>query len=376
MNLFSQNSNGSFGLDISNLTLKLCEVQSKGIKNSLQALSRADLPKGVIEGGEILKPDEFVKAIKKMIAEPIFGKVTARNVVASLPEEKTFIKLIEVGRNPNSLKEIISAEIEKNIPVPMDEMYLDWQVITDAADKKVILVGAAPKRVVDKYVEMLSLAGLSVQALEIESVATCRALLAEESIANSVAKESYLIVDIGGQGTDIIAYAQGVILFSVSVPISSDKVTEKIAETLKIDFDQAEKAKVLCGLNDDKAEGIVKDIVAALTDQLIRKITEIVRFQSHHYENFGAVSKIILSGGGSNIEHLDQLIAKATNLPVVMGDIFTNLNGSEMQWTEILKKSNSLIKFPELSANASSSSNNYATAVGLALREKLLKKTK
>lgn len=376
MNIFSQNSNNAFGLDISNLTLKLCEIQTKGTNSKLQALSRADLPKGIIEGGDILKPDEFVKILKNMINEPLYGKVLSRDVVASLPEEKTFIKLIELGRNPNSLKEIISAEIEKNIPIPITDMYFDWQVITDAADKKVILIGAAPKRFVDKYVETITLAGLSVRALEMESIATCRALLKEQPAQTAPNNETYILVDIGGQGTNIIAFSQGVILFSVTTPISSDKVTEKIAETLKIDLEQAEKAKIMCGLNADKAEGIIKDIVTELTDQLIRKIVEIVRFESHHFANFGKVTKIILTGGGANIEHLDQLTSAATGLPVILGDVFTNLSNQASEWPNILKKSNDLIKFSQAETNnANNGSSNYATAIGLALREIQLKNT-
>ncbi|MEI8361054.1 MAG: type IV pilus assembly protein PilM [bacterium] len=373
MRLFNQISNNAFGLDISNLTLKLCETEAKGKIQRLQAISRIDIPKGIIEGGVILKQEEFVKALKKLINEPLYGKVLSRNVVASLPEEKTFIKLIELGRNPNSLKEIIASEVEKNIPMPITEMYLDWQVITDSAEKKLILVAACPKIVVDKYVETLTMAGLSVQALEIESIATCRALLLEEATKTTESKECYIIADIGGQSTNIIAYAQGVILFSVSVPIASDKVTERVAEALKIDLEQAEKAKIVCGLNPDKAEGIVKHILEAITDQLLRKINEIIRFQAHHYPSFGKVSKIILTGGGANTEHLDEFISKATNLPVELGSVFTNLSNDDAQWIEILKTTKKLLKFPEfVSDSKNNGSSNYTTAIGLALRDKMI----
>ena len=103
----SRSSNYPFGLDISDLSLKLVQLNKSRNKISIQALGKTDLPEGLIVDGEIKNQEEVVKMIRKLISKPKYGRVSSDSVVVCLPETKTFVKLIETQSSPNNMADVI-----------------------------------------------------------------------------------------------------------------------------------------------------------------------------------------------------------------------------------------------------------------------------
>ncbi|NTW22071.1 type IV pilus assembly protein PilM [Candidatus Falkowbacteria bacterium] len=373
--LLSNTSEFPIGLDISDFSLKLVQLNKAGESFSIQAISKIDLPAGIIDDGEIKNRDELVKYLKNLIDTPRFGKVSSHEVTACLPENKTFVKLIEIDNGPNDLRETILAEMEKHIPLPVDEIYFDWQIVSKDQGKNLVLLGAAPKQIVDDYSNIFDELGLSVFALEIESSAICRALLPEEnSRIKSDQTNNYAILDIGAKRTSMIFYAHKTILFTVSLPISGEAVTKNIADNLKIDRDQAERAKIICGLDEEKAEGVIREILASQIGELVKKIKEVLSYYETHFPGQGAIGSVFLCGGGSNIENIDKILADSLGLPVLLGDPLLNIKDDREKINHLFAETYSL----SLDAGKNNSGDDltytqnsslaFATAIGLGLR--------
>jgi len=375
---FNNSSTYPIGLDISDLSLKFVQLNKIRNKIKIQAMGKVKLPAGLIEGGEIKNKEAVVKEIKKLIANPQFGKASSMEIISCLPETKTFIKLIEVEKTPNPLSEIISNEIEKNIPIPINEMYYDWQIIKSMDDKQLVLVGAAPQNTVNQYTDLLKEAKYSIVAMEIEPVSICRSLLTEEAFkARGKSEKNYGIIDIGAKRTSMIIYSKNTILFTASMPISGEEATNRIAETLKIKSIQAEKAKIICGFDEKKAEGIIKNILADTTQELIKKIHEAIEFYNAHFSARGPINEILLCGGGANIKNLDEIISKEFSIPVKRGNALINLSESSEKFSNILKEKHSLEidlnkknnkKQNKILSITQDASLTFSTAIGLALR--------
>jgi type IV pilus assembly protein PilM len=371
----ASNTNYPIGLDISDLSLKMVQLKKSGDKIKIQALSKIDLPKGLIENGEIKNKTEIIKKIKEIIAKPKFGSFNSTDVVACLPDSKTFIKLIEVDKGLNSLEDIITAEIERHVPMSAKEIFFDWQIIRETADKYITLIGAAPQNIVNGYIDLFSDAKLSIAALEIESTAICRSLLMEEKPKNkNLPKKNYAIIDIGAQRSCMIIYAQNSIVSSISMPISGEKITEKISKTLEIKHEQAEKAKIICGLDKNKARGIIYEILSEMSNELNNRIKDALEFYSSHYPNLGPIDEIILCGGGANIKNIDQSIGQYQLIETHLGNTFINLSESAenllKNFTETHNINFKLIDKEE-NENLAVRQNTgltYTTAIGLALR--------
>lgn len=366
------------GLDISDLSLKLIQLNKIRDKVTVQAVSKIDLPAGFFENGIIKNKEGIASAIRELINKPRFGKISTDDVVACLPESRTFVKIIDVEKTPNNIKDVIEVEIEKHIPMPIEDLYYDWQIIKNYPNKQSIMIGAAPRKIVDEYIDLLSSARLSIVALEIEPISICRALLAEEGEQNKQpSNKNYGILDIGSTHTSLTVYSSGAVLFTVSIPISGTEITEKISESLKIDYQQAERAKIICGFDENKAQGIVKKILNDMIEKMIEKIKESIDFYNMHFSAYGPVDELIICGGGANIENINEIIEKEIKVKTLSGDPLINIRKEEKE-----KLSNILMEKHDLDINLSNKKNGdeknsvtqdvsltFVTAIGLALRE-------
>lgn len=377
--MFTSSSNSPIGLDISDLSLKVVQLNKQGDKIKIQALGKKNLAKGLISDGEIKNQEKVINKINELINHPEYGKINSNDVIACLPETKTFIKLIEIAKTPNPLAEIIESEIEKHIPMQISDIYYDWQIIDNKLDKQKVLIGVAPRRIIDQYMDLLDKAKLFTTALEIEPLSICRALLKSESPKiKKISKTdlgNYGIIDIGAKRTSLTVYALNTILFTFSMPISGENITQNIADILKISFEQAEKAKIICGLNENKAQGIIKNILSDTIDQLIKKIEEAIDYYNNHFSDRGPIVKFLLCGGGANIQNLDGIISQKINIKVERGNALINLSENIENFskylTETHKTKDTFSKNEagkKIISIAQDTSLSYATAIGLALR--------
>lgn len=358
----------AFGLDISDLSLKIIKLKRKSqifpfFKReeffSLACFGETEIKPGIIENGQIKDENAVVKIIKEALTKVKGQKLKTKYVVASLPEEKAFLQVIQMPKmKEEELKKAVYFEAEKYIPLPVDQVYLDCQIVPpayDHLDHLDVLIAALPKEIVDPYVSCLKKSGLVIKALEVESQAISRAL-----IKNNLALAPLLLIDLGATRTSFIIFSGYALRFTASIPVSSQKFTQAISKVLKVDLKKAEQFKIKYGMKRDTKKGhqIFEALIPALTD-LIEQIKKYLHFyQSHitheHLPPDGRkVQKIYLCGGGANLRGFPDFLSAQLKLPVELGN----------PWINILPKP--LKEVPELSF---AESLKYTTALGLALR--------
>ncbi|HTW96418.1 MAG TPA: type IV pilus assembly protein PilM [Candidatus Methylomirabilis sp.] len=371
------------GLDISDLSIKLIQLAKDGDKIKIQALGKVDLPRGLLENGVIKDKKELARAIHHLVIRPDFGRVTTDEAVICLPENKTFLKIVELEKNDYDRKRTVENELAKHVPLPADQLYYDWQIIGDTGRADLIFIGAAERHLVDEQVDLLKEAHLSALAMESEPISVCRCLMAEENPRNkSTDKKNYAIIDIGATDASVTIYSLNTILFSVSIPLSGQEITDKIAAALSIDEDQAEKVKILHGLDEKNNQPAVRKIICEAVNDLTVRSREAIAYFNHHFPSWGPIEKILLCGGGANVKDLDKIIQQDTGIETAKGDVFVNLkenkgnlakkfrktfglNTDVLEDGEETMKKNKESKTLKISHDTSLS---FATAIGLALR--------
>src|SRR4030043_2435035 len=90
----------AFGLDISDLSLKIIKLKRKGKFLTLSSFLEEDIGQGIIKEGEIKDEDGLVKIIKESLPKIKGEKLKTKHVVVSLPEEKAFLQVIQLPRMP------------------------------------------------------------------------------------------------------------------------------------------------------------------------------------------------------------------------------------------------------------------------------------
>ena len=348
----------SFGLDISDLSLKIIKLKKRGDFLSLASFGETEIKPGIIEGGEIKNEESLAEVIKKAVAEVKGEKLKTKYVIASLPEEKAFLEVIQMPpMKEEEMEKAVYFEAEKYIPLPTEKVYLDAQIVSPVynhLDHLDVLIAALPKNTIDHYVSSFKKAGLTPLVLEIESQAIARSL-----IKKGISTAPLLLVDLGATRTSFIVFSGYSLRFTSSIPISSQKFTKIISEGLKISPEKAEALKIKHGIGaNGEGRKILKSLVPILTELVgqIKKYLDYYQAHSSHEHlppDGKTVEKIILCGGGANLKNLANFLSIELKLPVEPGN----------PWTNILPKP--LREVPELPYEESL---RYTTALGLALK--------
>lgn len=353
MTIFEKHS--AFGLDLSDLSIKTAWLKKTGQQIQLASFGRQEIAPGIIESGEIKKEGDLLEIIKKTIQQAKGEPIKTKYCVVSLPETVSYIRVVQLPRllKEEEIGEAIKWEIEANIPISVDNIYFDWQLISPlpVSEKHLdVLIGALPKGLVDPYLEVIKKAGLEPIVFEIESIATARALIKEG------AKESIMIIDIGAKRTSIMVYSHNTIWLTTSVSVCNTLLVDDITKALGIKKEEALELKNKYGL-DKEAEG--GKIFQALEPRLLELVEEVKKYLNYfktlsiEKEIPSDISKVLLCGGGANLKNLPPFLSSKLQIQTEVGNPWVNILGA------------SSTKLPELSFDESLT---YTTALGLALR--------
>lgn len=223
---FLKFSENAFGLNISDDAIKAVQLQKKGLSNALSGIFKENLKEGAVKGGEIKDKEELKRALEKLKDNKANGGINSKNVICSIPESKTFIKVLDLPNlNSKELSEAVKWEAEANIPIPLEDVYLDWMLIPYDNSEKVqrVFAAAASKKIVDSYIDVLEGAGLRIVAIETEAVSLTRAILS----GCFSAKGAILMINFNKDRTTFILYSENSIKFTSSTQESSLEVLEQ-----------------------------------------------------------------------------------------------------------------------------------------------------
>jgi len=321
-------SENSIGLDISDRSLRLVRLSKRGKKIHMGFFDDVAIPPGVIENGDIKKEKKFIELASSLAKKAKVKKNSIQKIISVLPETKTFITVIDIPtaktneenkKEDDIFDELVEQEIVNHIPLNIDDIYIDWQVLKRTPGSTRLLIGAVPREISDMYYTLLEKSGLKPHTFEIEAAPIIRSLLAEGD------EKSKMIIDFGAMRTGLIIYNQKTVNFTVSLPISGQKITETIATTLKMDMAKAEESKIVCGLDKERCEGA---LIKVLMDPINKMAAHIKRAESYYQSNFtkgNKISEIILCGGGANFINIENVLKEKVGLPVKIGDPFLNI---------------------------------------------------
>jgi cell division protein FtsA len=186
--------------------------------------------------------------------------------------------------------------------------------------------------------------GINVKQMILEPLASSAAVLTEDEIEAGVA-----LVDIGGGTTDIAVYYDDIIKHTAVIPFGGNVITKDVmegcsilnkhAELLKIQYgsalgDLAEEAKVVAvpGISGREPKEVSIKSLAYIIQSRMEEIIDAIVYQlegSDYMEKLTA--GIVITGGGSQLRHLPQLVKYRTGLDVRIGKPDVQLGNSDLK---------------------------------------------
>jgi len=310
----------SVGLDIGSQSIKIVEIKKDG--NVLRLNASGIIGYNGVSPDQSTNNKELValsEAIKKLHRET---KVASKDVYISLPESLVFTRTIKFPMlTDQEIASAIKWESEQYIPIPISEAIVQYQIIErreNASPPEVdILLVAAKKDLVEKYVKLVQMAGLNVVGVETELLALVRALAPVD--------KSSVILDFGSKSTDIAISNKGQLGFSRSILTAGDALTRALAKGFGINVQQAEQYKRTYGLSQTQLEGKVKQILDPVVKLVADEIKKAIQFYQGE-EKGDPPTSVIVTGGTAGMPELISSLSEILGMEIVMGNPFAKLS--------------------------------------------------
>ena len=337
------------GIDISTSGVKAVRLSTGTHGLILESYADVRLPSGAYTDGEIVDHTAVVEVLASVASSV---GISSANI--SLPESKSYLfETVVPGAGKTEWLTAIEQRLDELVPLPPQETIFDIIKTgqTENGDARITGVGFA-RRIVDDVMSVFDQAKIGIQALEEETFASSRALLpyGDESTA--------LIIDIGRATTKISIVARRIPCFATTIGVGGHALTLAVQKHFGVTEVDARKIKADRGIvpaqgNEDYIAAMLST-VSVIRDEIFTRL-EYWQDKASETGAHTPVTHAILVGGNASVRGLPEYLEGALKIPVVAGDVFTNL-ASHDEWIPSLDYTESLA---------------YATVIGLALRDSI-----
>jgi type IV pilus assembly protein PilM len=313
-----------FGLDIGHSTLKVMQMEAiAGQPPAVVGYGLSSFDASAIQNGIISDPQAIAKAMHELFETKLIGKISSQRVACSLPTAHTFSRPMTIpATNRKEILEAINLEAEQYIPIALNSMYLDYEVISQDAQNTEVLVVAASKNIVDSYFKVLELLNLQPVAFEPSINAATRLL----QMQGALKSEPTIIIDIGSVTTDIAVFDKALLVAS-TINNGSDNITQQISQGLHLTPKQANDLKNEYGIAFSERQQRVIDALKPTLENLVRETQKSVRYYAERAAKSGRkISQLVIVGGGSVMPGLNQYLSKELRLGAQNLDPWHNIN--------------------------------------------------
>lgn len=338
------------GLDIGTSSIKAVQMGDDNGRPRLMTYGYLELVTDIVKNDAETSKEAVIAAIKTILSE---SKISTIKVVAALPSFTVFSSIISLPlMTRKELNSAVRWEAKKFVPLPIDELVLDWKLIKETtgpaaeqAPKNLkVLITAAPKSLVKRYLDIAKATGLQMVNLETEALALARSLIGTET-------SPIMLVDIGAVATDIAVLVDGIPLINRSIDVGGNTMTKSIAQSLNIDTIRAEQFKRDFGISTGQQS--VSQVPKTI-EFVVSSILNEIRFVLNLYRTQGRppVDKIVLAGGSAFLLNLPEYLEKTLSIKTFIGD----------PWARVVYPMDLQPILQEIGPR-------FAVAIGLAMRE-------
>jgi len=346
--LFKSEVKSVLGVDIGTSSVKVVQLRRERGRVILETYGAIALgPYAGVEIGRAtsLPTEKITEALKDVIRE---ANVTTSDAAISIPYSSSLVSIIKLPKEvEKQLAQVVPIEARKYIPVPINEVLLDWFVVSGGSkgsaarsDGKIeVLLVAIHNDTIAKFRSIASGATLAAAFFEIEVFSSTRASL-EHGIA------PVAVVDMGAATTKFYVVERGLIHESHIINHGAQDLTLAASRALAITVAQAEERKRKFGLT--QPGDLTKSLELSLSPLISELSRTIVAYEQRMNQTLGSV---VLTGGGAALKGLRELAQQKIQNEIRLADPFGKTQAPAFL-EKILKEAG-----PE-----------FSVAVGLALR--------
>jgi len=185
------------------------------------------LKPGLVKDGVIQNVDVIAAAVRKLWRDEKLG---AGKVIAGISGINCLYRLLTLPELPkNLLPEAVKREAARVFGVPLEQLYISWQVLPHLKGETLIYLAASPANSVDTLIATLRKAGLNPYLMDLRTMALARA----------TSEPSAIIIDLQPANFDIVVKMKGIPEVMRSVSLSGEALLEERMPGIKEELDRA-----------------------------------------------------------------------------------------------------------------------------------------
>ena len=334
----------SFGLDISDESLKFIELVPTPGGLRIGRYGERKIMPGIIESGKI-KDSKYMKELLLSLKK----EEGIKAVRVSLPEEQIYLFKLRLDKlGLRNIREGIELSLEEHVPIQAEDAVFDYELLKEDAESLEVEVAVVPQNIVQSYLNIFEDAQIPILSFELEAQSIARAVIKKGD------KETYMIVDFGRKRTGISIVSQGVTMLASTVDVGGVMLTNMIEKNFKVSFEEAEKMKLKYGLGrnlNKEMFSVLLNGISILRDEISKHYLYWYTYKEDDAKERPPIKKIILCGGDSNLIGLAEYFSVSMKNKVEIANVWINIFNTEKS-------------VPEISFDQSLS---FTVAIGLAL---------
>ena len=316
---------GRIGLDIGSTAVRAAEL-SAGPQPVVLRAAQVPLPAGAVESGEVRDTELVGEALRELWQR---GGFKSRQVWMGVGNQRVVVREIALPFLPEKeLRASLGLQVQEYIPMSVDEAVLDYDPIGefDQDDRKMMrmLLVAAQRAMVDQVVAAVQNAKLEPMGLDLVPFALVRAIGTPDLAMDLEEQGEEAIIDVGAHVTNIVVHARGNTRFVRILPSGGRDVTLAIARASGLEDDVAEHLKRGEDVEGAPSPDEVKDVARNRASAFVDEIRSSLEFYSAQARD-ARIGKVMITGGGSKLEGLLDLMRQRITVPVDPGAVFQHV---------------------------------------------------
>ncbi len=311
-------------LDIGTSTIKLVMVKTGLHDFKVTSFAYEDIDFSIASPEEALRD-----ALGRLLAE---NSLKGYSVITNLPMEKAIIRNITFPfSDVEKIAEAIPFEAGENIPFRLEDLSMDFQSLrSPKPEEGRILLTATHRETIHAFMDVIDDFSVIPERMGLES----NALFECYRYFNRIQSESVMQLDIGHNKTIINFIAGNSLVYTRSIPIGTSLIYQSLGDILDVPFHEAKRIFEALHLDLTSIEnntqrdyyralGVPRPRLKKIFDETSRIVRELIEqiylTQKSFYLSYDRIefNRLLLSGGGSNIIGIGQVLGSTLELPIV-----------------------------------------------------------
>jgi len=300
----------AIGLDISDHTIEVVELQKTGGAATVLGMGALKLPPGIVEHGRIVDKERLKKGLKKLFSSTKPKPIRGKYIIFGIPESQVYTQVVRLDvKKKRDIEKALPKAMQGVIPLPLEDTLFSYSVVKKTADARYVLVVATSKQVVEEWKGLFQELGFDVEGFDVESLALFRDLYTVSP------KFPICVVDIGSTTTHVSLFHNGGLLYSRIIHSGGDVFRKVLATAEGVSEVEAEELLHTHGLHQKSKEG--KKALSKEVIHLLREVYEtVVLFEKYHKTT---VTELALVGGTAQLKGLVDYVNKKIKKPTRLG---------------------------------------------------------